>query len=215
MFERFTSEARQVVVQAQTEARAFLHDYIGTEHVLLGLLAANGPAALVLRQHGLTGETARAELDTIIGRGKQTPPGHIPFTPRAKKVLELALREALQLKHNYIGTEHILLALIREGEGVAAQIMVRRIGNLEALRKTMLAVIAGTSTEGQEGTTATRRHKTTSAAEEAFSAAEALAGGAPMGSHHLLEALIRSEGSMAGLLLSSFGFYPEGLPAKI
>ena len=126
MFERFTDRARRVVVLAQEEARLLDHNYIGTEHVLLGLIhEGEGVAAKALEELGISLEAVRREVEEIIGQGASAPSGHIPFTPRAKKVLELALREALQLGHNYIGTEHILLGLIREGEGVAAQVLVR------------------------------------------------------------------------------------------
>jgi ATP-dependent Clp protease ATP-binding subunit ClpA len=128
MFERFTSQARRVVVLAQEEARELRHNYIGTEHILLGLLReGEGAAAKALEAAEVTLEGARREVETIIGRGKHEPSGHIPFTPRAKKVLELSLREAVQLGHNSIGTGHILLGLIREGDGVAVQ-MMRNLG---------------------------------------------------------------------------------------
>jgi hypothetical protein len=126
MFERFTDRARRVVVLAQEEARLLNHSYIGTEHLLLGLLhEGDGIAARALESLGISLVTIRAQVEEIIGRGEASPTGHIPITPRAKKVLELSLREALQLGHNYIGTEHILLGLIREGEGVAAQVLVK------------------------------------------------------------------------------------------
>jgi ATP-dependent Clp protease ATP-binding subunit ClpC len=127
MFERFTDRARRVVVLAQEEARMLNHNYIGTEHILLGLIhEGEGVAAKALESpRHLAGGRARQQVEEIIGQGQQAPSGHIPFTPRAKKVLELSLREALQLGHNYIGTEHILLGLIREGEGVAAQVLVK------------------------------------------------------------------------------------------
>ena len=133
MFERFTDRARRVVVWAQEEARTFNHNYIGTEHLLLGLIKEDeGLAAQVLRDLGLDIDVVRHELDVRVGRGASQPKGHIPFTPRAKKVLELSLREAMKLGHNYIGTEHVLLGLIREGEGVAAQIIMTRVeGGLE------------------------------------------------------------------------------------
>jgi ATP-dependent Clp protease ATP-binding subunit ClpC len=133
MFERFTDRARRSVVLAQEEARSFNHNYIGTEHLLLGLFReGEGLAAKVLHDVGLDIEVVRSELDTRVGRGASQPKGHIPFTPRAKKVLEISLREALKLGHNYIGTEHILLGLLREGEGVAAQIIMTRVdGGLE------------------------------------------------------------------------------------
>ncbi len=144
MFERFTDRARRVVVLAQEEARMLSHNYIGTEHILLGLIhEGEGVAAKALESLDISLEAVRAQVEEIIGQGQQAPSGHIPFTPRAKKVLELSLREALQLGHSYIGTEHILLGLIREGEGVAAQVLqklgadlnrVRRAGHPAALR---------------------------------------------------------------------------------
>jgi ATP-dependent Clp protease ATP-binding subunit ClpC len=127
MFERFSGQARHVVVSAQEEARELGNNYIGTEHLLLGLLVASDSlASASLSALGYTRDDARASVEAMVGRGKASPGGHIPFTPRAKKVLELSLREALQLKHNYIGTEHILLGLVREGEGRAAQILAAR-----------------------------------------------------------------------------------------
>src|SRR6266851_8759606 len=126
MFERFTDRARRVVVLAQEEARMLDHNYIGTEHILLGLIhEGEGVAAASLESLGISLEAVRQGVEQIIGKGQQQPSGHIPFTPRAKKVLELSLREALQLGHDYIGTEHILLGLISEGEGVAAQVLVK------------------------------------------------------------------------------------------
>ncbi len=133
MFERFTDRARRVVVLAQEEARLLNHNYIGTEHILLGLIhEGEGVAAKALESLGISLEAVRAQVEEIIGHGGPAPSGHIPFTPRAKKVLELSLREALQLGHNYIGTEHILLGLIREGEGVAAQVLVKLGADLVA-----------------------------------------------------------------------------------
>jgi ATP-dependent Clp protease ATP-binding subunit ClpC len=125
VFERFTERARQVVVLAQEEARILKHNYIGTEHILLGLLREEeGLAARVLESLDITVERVRAQVVRIVGSGEEVTSGQIPFTPRAKKVLELALREALSLGHNYIGTEHILLGLVRENEGVAARILL-------------------------------------------------------------------------------------------
>src|SRR5438128_7915652 len=122
MFERFTDRARRVVVLAQEEARMLSHNYIGTEHILLGLIhEGDGIAAKALESLGVSLEAVRAQVEEIIGQGQQAPSGHIPFTPRAKKVLELSLREALRLGHNYIGTEHLLLGLLAEGKGVAAK----------------------------------------------------------------------------------------------
>src|SRR4029453_6385201 len=136
LFTRFTKPARQVPVHAQEEAPLLHHDYIGTEHILRGLIReGEGVAARSLESRGVSLEAVRAQVEQIVGRGERSPAGHIPFTPRAKKVLELSLREALQLGHNYIGPEHILLGLIREGEGVAAQILVRLGAPLPKLRR--------------------------------------------------------------------------------
>ena len=124
MFERFTDRARRVVVLAQEEARLLNHNYIGTEHILLGLVhEGEGVAARALASLDISLEAIRVQVEERVGRGQRTPTGHIPFTPRAKKVFELSLREALQLGHNYMGTEHILLGILREGEGVAAQVL--------------------------------------------------------------------------------------------
>jgi ATP-dependent Clp protease ATP-binding subunit ClpA len=145
MFERFTGRARHVVVLAQEEARLLDHNYIGTEHILLGLLGEpESVAGIVLATFGMTRDGVREEVTKIIGRGSKAPSGHIPFTPRAKKVLELSLREALQLKHNYIGTEHILLGLIREGDGVGVQILRGHVDLLE-LRVAVLDAVSSAS----------------------------------------------------------------------
>jgi ATP-dependent Clp protease ATP-binding subunit ClpC len=144
MFERFTDRARRVVVLAQEEARMLNHNYIGTEHILLGLIhEGEGVAAKALESMGISLESVRQQVEEIIGQGQQAPSGHIPFTPRAKKVLELSLREALQLGHNYIGTEHILLGLIREGEGVAAQVLVKLGADLNKVRQTVIQLLSG------------------------------------------------------------------------
>ncbi|MEV4902024.1 ATP-dependent Clp protease ATP-binding subunit [Citricoccus sp. NPDC055426] len=144
MFERFTDRARRVVVLAQEEARMLNHSYIGTEHILLGLIhEGEGVAAKALESLNISLGAVREQVQEIIGQGQQTPSGHIPFTPRAKKVLELSLREALQLGHNYIGTEHILLGLIREGEGVAAQVLVKLGADLNRVRQTVIQLLSG------------------------------------------------------------------------
>jgi hypothetical protein len=136
LFQRFTEPARRAVTGAQEEAREFGHNYVGTEHLLLGLLRVrDGVAARALESFGVSHEAVQAQVERIIGRGPGAPRGHVPFTPRSKKVLELALREALQLGHNYIGTEHVLLGLVREGEGVAAQILVRLGADLPRVRQ--------------------------------------------------------------------------------
>jgi len=144
LFERFTDRARRVVVLAQEEARLLNHNYIGTEHILLGLIhEGEGVAARALESMGISLESVRSQVVEIIGQGAQAPSGHIPFTPRAKKVLELSLREALQLGHNYIGTEHILLGLIREGEGVAAQVLQKLGAELHKVRQTVIQLLSG------------------------------------------------------------------------
>jgi hypothetical protein len=144
MFERFTDRARRVVVLAQEEARMLNHNYIGTEHILLGLIhEGEGVAARALESLGISLEAVRQQVEEIIGQGQETLSGHIPFTPRAKKVLELSLREALQLGHNYIGTEHILLGLIREGEGVAAQVLVKLGADFDRVRQQVIQLVHG------------------------------------------------------------------------
>ncbi len=142
MFERFTDRARRVVVLAQDEARMLKHNYIGTEHILLGLIhEGEGVAAEALGSLGISLDAVRQQVGEIIGQGQEAPSGHIPFTKRAKKVLELSLRESLQLGHNYIGTEHILLGLIREGDGVAAQVLVRLGADLNRVRQQVIQLI--------------------------------------------------------------------------
>jgi ATP-dependent Clp protease ATP-binding subunit ClpC len=152
MFERFTDRARRVVVLAQEEARLLNHNYIGTEHVLLGLIReAEGVAAQTLEALGVSLEAVRTRIEEIIGTGGgSVEAGHVPFTPRAKKVLELSLREAIQLGHNYIGTEHLLLGLIREGEGVAAQVLVQMGAELHQVRREVVARVSGSGTEEEE-----------------------------------------------------------------
>jgi ATP-dependent Clp protease ATP-binding subunit ClpC len=152
MFERFTDRARRVVVLAQEEARMLNHNYIGTEHILLGLIhEGEGVAAKALESLNISLEAVRQKVEEIIGHGQQSPSGHIPFTPRAKKVLELSLREALQINHAYIGTEHILLGLIREGEGVAAQVLVKLGADLNRVRNQVLQLLSGF--QGKESAT--------------------------------------------------------------
>jgi len=151
LFERFTDRARRVVVLAQEEARLLNHNYIGTEHILLGLIhEGEGVAAKALESLGISLEAVRSQVEEIIGQGGSSPSGHIPFTPRAKKVLELSLREALQLGHNYIGTEHILLGLIREGEGVAAQVLVKLGADLSRVRQQVIQLLSGYSGPGTQ-----------------------------------------------------------------
>jgi ATP-dependent Clp protease ATP-binding subunit ClpC len=210
-FERFTAEARKVVVTAQEEARLLKHTYIGTEHILLGLLdAPDSMAAKVLHQLGYDKETAQADIAAVAKPGTQELTGHIPFAPRAKKTLDLALREAQQLHHTSIGTEHILLALVREGEGVGAQVLGERISPISKIRAAVLA-----SLEGSQDVTAGPWPAGTPATEDTVSTASALAGGAPVGSHHLLEAMLRAENSMAARVLRELGVDPDAVAAKI
>jgi ATP-dependent Clp protease ATP-binding subunit ClpA len=229
MFERFTAKARHVVVLSQDEARALNHNYIGTEHILLGLIhESEGLAARVLvGQFKLSLDGIRQEVTDIVGTGKKQQSGHIPFTPRAKKVLELALREALQLSHNYIGTEHILLGVIREGDGVAAQVL-REHADLLRIRTAVLdmlpavevtqhrrwlrrrAVAVGErmrlSVQPEAGEQAGETDLTaTPAADATLSAAASLAGGEPVGSHHLLLAALTDANSAAARVLASLG----------
>jgi ATP-dependent Clp protease ATP-binding subunit ClpC len=144
MFERFTDRARRIVVLAGEEARMLDHGWIGTEHILLGLIREDdGYAARTLESLGISLDAVRQQVEEFIGRGQQEPSGHIPFTPRAKKVLELSLRESLQLGHNYIGPEHILLGILREGDGVAAQVLVRLGADLDRVREQVILLVHG------------------------------------------------------------------------
>jgi ATP-dependent Clp protease ATP-binding subunit ClpC len=158
MFGRFTEHARQVVVLAQEEARGLKHNYIGTEHILLGLVREDGgPAALVLAALGVTIEESRAGVVGRVAPGEDLVSGQIPFTPRARKVLELALREALSLGHNYIGTEHILLALAREGEGVANHVLLDFGVDSEKIRNEVIRMLSGPGGRGSSPTPASGR----------------------------------------------------------
>jgi ATP-dependent Clp protease ATP-binding subunit ClpC len=165
VFERFTDRARRVVVLAQEEARMLNHNYIGTEHLLLGLIQeGEGVAAQALDALGISLEDARRDIEEIIGQGPAVPTGHIPFTPRAKKVLEFALREALQLGHNYIGTEHILLGLVREGEGVAAQVLQKLGADLARVREIVVELLPGSSESAGRSPRRRRSRRTTEVA---------------------------------------------------
>ncbi|MFJ8363596.1 Clp protease N-terminal domain-containing protein [Streptomyces sp. NPDC093984] len=200
-----------MVVAAQEQARLLKHDYIGTEHILLGLLdVPDSAAAKVLHQLGYDKETARVDITAVVTPGTEELSGHIPFAPRAKETLELALREAQQLHHTYIGTEHILLALVREGEGVGAKVLAKRISPVSKIRAAVLA-----SVEGSQDVTAGPWPTGTPATEDTVAAASALAGGAPVGSHHLLEAMLRAENSMAARVLRELGVDPDAVAAKI
>jgi ATP-dependent Clp protease ATP-binding subunit ClpC len=222
MFERFTNNARHAVVLAQEEARRMQHNYIGTEHVLLGLLGEpNGLACRALAGLGLSLEAARDEVTDIVGTGAAALSGHIPFTPRAKKTLELSLREALQLHHNYIGTEHILLGLIREGDGVAAQVL-KQHADLTAIRVAVLDLLPAASAEAAHARRWLRRPtaadpreagalaeqtvlSTSPAADTTLSEAARLAGPRPVGSHHLLLAALADPDTAAARALAALG----------
>ncbi len=225
MFERFTAHARHVVVLAQEEARRLKHNYIGTEHILLGLLAEpDGIAFRVLESFGMSLDGIRQQVVDMVGPGKHEPSGKIPFTPRAKKTLELSLREALQLRHTYIGTEHILLGLIREGDGVAAQIM-KTHADLHAIRTAVVDTVpAGEAKDSERGGRWRRARlalrpserdapaaeeseslSATPAADATLTEATRLAGGQPVGSHHLLLAALADNDSAAARALAALG----------
>ena len=194
MFERFTDRARRVVVLAQEEARLLGHNYIGTEHIVLGLISEReGIAARTLERLGISLEAVRAKVEGIIGEGAQdVPGGHIPFTPRAKKVLELSLREALALGHNYIGTEHILLGLIREGQGLGAEVLVNLGADLPVVREEVIQQLSGYRSVGRRtAVAAVQRQRETPAAAKASVEARRLAGSGAGGSQHYLLGLLR------------------------
>jgi ATP-dependent Clp protease ATP-binding subunit ClpA len=185
MFERFTDRARRVVVLAQEEARMLNHNYIGTEHILLGLAhEGEGVAAKALESLGISLDAVRQQVEEIIGQGQQALSGHIPFTPRAKEVLELSRREASQLGHNYIGTEHILLGLVREGDGVAAQVLVKLGADLKTVRQQVIQLIGGKRPEAggrvpREGAVVTEVQARLNAVEGSLAAVEARVGTGP------------------------------------
>ena len=221
MFERFTDRARRVVVLAQEEARLLGHNYIGTEHILLGLISEReGVAARVLDQLGVSLDAVRSKVQAIIGEGGGTPSGHIPFTPRAKKVLELSLREALQLGHNYIGTEHILMGLIREGEGVGAQVLVNLGADLSAVRQAVIQQLSGYRLAGRGPMLAGPgggfgRPRETPAAAKAGVEARRLAGSGAVGSQHYLLGLLQEHDSLAAKALTDLGVTREAVEAKL
>jgi ATP-dependent Clp protease ATP-binding subunit ClpA len=218
MFERFTNRARHSIVLAQEEARRLQHNYIGTEHLLLGLLGEpEGLAGQALARFAITPTAVRTQVEEKVGVGKKAINGHIPFTPRAKKVLELGLREALALHHNYIGTEHLLLGLIREAEGVAAQILREQTGDLLAIRMAVLDLVPiGGPTEGRRWLRRLRANplgepsepeelRITNAADTSLDEAARLAGPNPVGSHHLLLAALSDPNTAAARALATFG----------
>ena len=221
MFERFTDRARTVVVLAQEEARTLGHNSIGTEHLLLGLAAeGNGVAAKVLDDAGATVEVVRADVERIVGRVAGVPERRIPFTPRAKKVLEYSLREALKLSHNYIGTEHILLGIVAEGQGVAAQILASHgLGPEETRTRVVerLGVTAeGTAAIGRWRPPAGGPHflrgaRVSRATAEIGLQARQLAGAETQTSAHLLRAIVAATDTQAGRALASLGVTAEAV----
>jgi ATP-dependent Clp protease ATP-binding subunit ClpA len=222
MFERFTNRARHSIVLAQEEARRLQHNYIGTEHILLGLLGEpGGLACRALEGFGMSLDGAREEVQAIVGSGSGKISGHIPFTPRAKKTLELALREALKLHHDYIGTEHILLGVIREADGVGARIL-KEHADLGEIRMAVLEQLSTTPAEATRLRRWLRRGsaadpdeaaesgeqpelRTTPAADTSLSEAARLAGGRPVGSHHLLLAALGDPDTAAARALAALG----------
>ena len=218
MFERFTDRARQAVVLAQEEARLLQHNYIGTEHILLGLIhLGDGIAAQALSRFGLTLDAARLAVHEQVGAGQQeSPPGHIPFTPRSKKILELSLRESLSLGHNYIGTEHILLGLIRVSEGIGAQVVAAHApGNdLNAVRAAVIDLLPRVGS-GPAGPPEPATKNMTPAADAALDAAARLAGAAPLGSHHLLLGALADPDSVVSRSLASLELDVDDLRATL
>jgi ATP-dependent Clp protease ATP-binding subunit ClpA len=221
MFERFSARARQVIVQAQEEARLFHHNYIGTEHLLLGMLAEpDGVAHQALTAAGVTREDVRVRVQAAVGMGKRAPAGHIPFTPSSKKVLELGLREALSLHHDYIGTEHLLLGLIRERDGLGARLLSESGVDLLTLRMSVLDLVppgSGSAETRRRPFWARSRHdlpapseagdvlRTTTATDTSLDEARRLAGDGAVGSHHLLLATLSDSTSAAAKALGSLG----------
>jgi ATP-dependent Clp protease ATP-binding subunit ClpC len=224
MFERFTTQARHVVSLAGDEARALDHSYIGTEHLLLGLLGeTDGIAARALAEVDLSLETARSRVVAAIGRGNQPAQGHMPFTPRAKKLMDLSQREAFSLRHNHVGTEHILLGTLKLGEGLAATVLNEWRVNSRELRARVVALIAeaeadrmtgllgqtgprqGPSADSDTGVLDVAEPRRTAAAVAGLSAAGGYAGQDPVGSHHLLLALLGDPSSAATRTLTSLG----------
>jgi ATP-dependent Clp protease ATP-binding subunit ClpC len=215
MFEKFSDRARRVVVLSQEEARLLNHNYIGTEHILLGLVHEDeGVGSQALRSLGIRLDAVRRQVEEIIGQGDSSPSGQIPFTPRAKKVLELALREALHLGHNYIGTEHILLGLVREGEGVACQALVKLGANLPTVRARVLQLVADGTVEGAAGRVPNLSPELVAVLDEARRVAEA-SGEAQVMPIHLFLAAVEHPDGAANRMLETVGVDPEELRRRV
>jgi ATP-dependent Clp protease ATP-binding subunit ClpC len=215
MFEKFSDRARRVVVLSQEEARLLNHNYIGTEHILLGLVHEDeGVAARALKSLNIRLDAVRGEVEETIGQGGSPPFDHIPFTPRAKKVLELSLREAIQLGHNYIGTEHILLGLVREGEGVACQVLVKLGAELPKVRARVLQLVAESSGPGTGGWIFRPSSELTAVLDEAHRVAEARGEAEVMPIHLFLAAVQHPDGA-AGRMLQTVGVDPEDLRRRV
>ncbi len=221
MFERFTDRARRVLVLAQDEARDLDHNFLGTEHILLGLLhEGEGVGAKALVELGLGLGAVRDRVTATIGRGEPgSASGNPPFTPRAKRVLELALREALEMGHNYIGTEHQLLALLREGEGVAAQVLVASGLTPEVTRAKVIELLAGFAPAAGAARRAallaasSASGPTTAVAIHAR--AIAAAGSGPLGSHHYLLSLLGDPDCLAARILASLGVTADAVASRV
>jgi ATP-dependent Clp protease ATP-binding subunit ClpA len=211
MFERFTDRARRVLVMAQEEARVLGHGFIGTEHLLLGLVAeGEGVGAKALAAVGVDLADVRARVLAVVPSGG-TVDGPAPFTPRSKKVLEMSLREALQLGHNYIGTEHLLLGLLREREGVGAQVLVGAGVRLEDVQAKVIELLSGFSRPRPRSGTG----EVTPAGSVVPERAKAEAGSEPLGSHHYLLAVLGDSSSLGARLLQSFGVTEEALHDRL
>jgi ATP-dependent Clp protease ATP-binding subunit ClpC len=215
MFEKFSDRARRVVVLSQEEARLLNHNYIGTEHILLGLVHEDeGVAARALESLNIRLDAVRRQVEGIIGRGGSPPSDHIPFTPRAKKVLELSLREAIQLGHNYIGTEHILLGLVREGEGVACQVLVKLGVELPKVRARVQQLVAESPGQGTGGWIFRPSSELTAVLDEAHRVAEARGEAEVMPIHLFLAAVEHPDGA-AGRMLQTVGVDLEDLRRRV
>jgi ATP-dependent Clp protease ATP-binding subunit ClpC len=211
MFEWFTDRARRVVVLAQEEARLLNHNYIGTEHILLGLVhEREGVAARALESLNIRLDAVRRDVEELVGQGGSPPSERIPFTPRAKKVLELSLREAIQVGHNYIGTEHILLGLLREGEGIACQVLVKLGAKLPKVRARVLQLVAESPGERPRGWVFRPSSELTAVLDDAHRVAEA-SGESEVTPIHLFLAAVEYPDGAAGRMLRSVGVDPEEL----